>query len=308
LSTQLWEEVWWKVVYPLLETSSSDTQVLALISTGSIYKTFAGKLSTLSSYDKLSSTLLDQIQVAFDIVDKNITIASLKALESVLIAKPHIDGVWNTFTHMGESIRDKTGYTQESLLALVRISSLLHDQSDLDEYHQTQFSNILCEIMTYSTSPEYRPDMDIMSPLQKSVFDLLSSFSKLNPSLVLSDLSTFSLLAFEDIHASQQKGRPTYIAVSKACMPRIPKLMRGVQDAGIDGETVIRVLKAYETPIRLRYGCPPSCRFNDDPPLWRIVRIPVISMTVANDAGYARGHGRRESRSQSCRATSEWVL
>jgi hypothetical protein len=271
LSTDLWEEVWWKVVFPLLETSKGESQVLALTSTGSIFHRFSDKLAELKTFDKLFSTLLVQIEQAFDTVDRNITIASLKALESILQAKSGA-GVWETFIHMGDSLKAKPGYTQESLLALVRIAALLHDQVDLSSDRQAQLSEVLRTIMTYSTSPEYRPDVDVMSPLQKAVFDLLSTSSKLSSSLVLSDLATFSLLAYGNI-GPVQKGRPSHVAVSKACMPAINKLLRRDKGQQLDDETIVAVLKAYETPIRLRYGCPASCRFHDDPPLWRTVGL-----------------------------------
>ena len=269
LSTDLWDEVWWKVVFPLLETSRGQSQVLALTSTGSIFQRFSDRLAGLKTSDKVSTTLLVQIEQAFDTVDRNITIASLRALESILQAKSG-PGVWDTFIHIGESLKAKEGYTQESLLALARVAALLHDQADLTSDLQAQLSEVLRAIMTYSTSPEYRPDVDVMSPLQKAVFDLLSTSSKLSSSIVLSDLASFSLLAYQVI-GPVQKGRPSHVAVSKACMPAINKLIRRGRGQQLSNETVLGVLKAYETPIRLRYGCPPSCRFHDDSPLWRTV-------------------------------------
>jgi hypothetical protein len=241
-----------------------------LTSTGSIFNRFSNKLADLKTFDKLFSTLLVQIEQAFDTVDRNITIASLKALESILQAKSA--GVWETFIHMGESLKAEEGYTQESLLALVRIAALLHDQVDLTNDRQAQLSELLRTTMTYSTSPEYRPDVDVMSPLQKAVFDLLSTSTKLSSSLVLSDLAAFSLLAYGNT-GPVQKGRPSHVAVSKGCMPAIHKLLRRGKGQQLSDETIVGVLKAYETPIRLRYGCPPSCRFHDDPPLWRTVGL-----------------------------------
>lgn len=276
LSTELWGEVWWKVVHPLLETSKGESQVLALTSTGSIFKAFADNLGESKTFDKVFPTLLLRIQQAFDTVERNTTVASLKALESIIQPKSDRTGVWETFIHMGESLKAKEGYTQESLLALVRIAALLNDQVDLPADRQQQFSQVLRTIMTYSSSPEYRPDVDVLSPLQKAVFDLLSTSHKLSPSLVLSDLATFSLLAYQDL-SPVPKGRPSHVAVSKACMPAISKLLRRGKPLSLGEETIIGVLKAYETPIKLRYGCPASCKFHDDPPLWRTVSSLFMS-------------------------------
>ena len=270
LSTDLWEEVWWRVVFPLLQTSNGDSQVLALNSTGSVFKAFSDKLAGLATFEKVFTTLLVRIQQAFDTVDRHVSIASLKASESILLARSDKAQVWETFIYMGDSLKSKEGYTQESLLALVRIAALLHDQVDLTEDRQIQFTEVLRTITTYSTSPEYRPDVDVMSPLQKAIFDLLSASTRLASSLILSHLAVFSLLAYEVI-GPVQKGRPSHVALSKACMPSINRLLRKGKSLQLDDSTIVQVLKAYETPIRLRYGCPPSCRFHEDPPLWRTV-------------------------------------
>jgi hypothetical protein len=304
LSTSMWENIWWKVVNPLLESSKgTDSQVLALVSVGNIFHLCLDKLATLSSFEKLYTSLLAQVQVGFDTAEKQTSVASLKALERILLALQSatsstsdkstssdlaIAAIWVTFTHMGETVGTKEGFTQESLVALVRIAELLHGQgqfpSELKATRQDDLSRVLRAVMIYPHSPEYRPDVDVMSPLQKSVFELTASSTRLRQSIVLSNLAWFTSLAFIGIgdpsHAAAPQPpskRSTYIGLSKACMPRIPKLLRRKNPSELDVQTVLDVLGAYEAPIKLRYSCPPSCRFNDDPPLWRTVRIHILA-------------------------------
>ena len=284
LSPALWDEVWWKVVYPVLESSKGDdTQVLALQSVGNIFSTFVDILATLPSFDKINTTLLSYIQESFDNGSQQVHIASLKALERILVAESTkgtvLLRVWDSFTHMGTILQAREGYTQECLVALVRIAVLLHDQLDLsDVKYQTRLSEIIRTIGTYSHSPEYRPDVDVMSPLQKSIFEFLSSpTTKFSPTIVLGDLAMFASLSYreETTHAAGKigNGKYTYVGMSKAIMPRMVTLVEthmGDKDL-IKSGTIEGVLEAHQLPISLKYDCPPSSRFNDDPPLWKTV-------------------------------------
>lgn len=287
LSTPRWENVWWTVIHPILEASSdNDSQMLALVSVGNIFHSFVDKLEAMGSFGKLYSSLLLQIEQAFETAEKQRSLAALKALEKLLQAlqgpgpradrEPAITAIWDTFLQMAQAIDAKEGFTQESLVALVRIAELLHSQPQLEGSRQKALSDALRTITVYTKSPDYRPDVDVMSPLQKAVFELVASSTKLAPSIVMSTLAWFISLALRDDGDSStppSSKKPTYVGLSKACMPKIPDLLRKLSPkaADLDLQTMLDILKAYEMPIRLRYTCPPSCRFNDDPPLWRTV-------------------------------------
>lgn len=284
LSSSLWEEIWWKVVYPVLDSArGDDTQVLALVSVGNIFGSFLDKLSTLSSFEKIYTTLLSQTQSGLEFGTPQVHIAALKALERILIAvssdKTVISTVWGSYKRMGDILKSKEGYTQEALVALVRIASLLHDHLALSHPDfQAQLSNILRTIGIYPHSPEYRPDVDVMSLLQKALFEFLSSSStKMAPTLRLSDLSMFASLPYraETVQAAHRigNGKYTYVGMSKAIMPRLVVLVQEHvgDEALLKSGTIGKVLEVFELPISLKYQCPPSSRFNDDPPLWKSV-------------------------------------
>jgi hypothetical protein len=232
LSPRLWEDMLWKVVFPLLESTTGDeSQVLALTSLGSIFNTFLLPISALPSFSKVYQRLLDRLKKSFVSEPRQCCTAALKALERILMAvdvlretSPEIatsvlDATWKAFTDMDEALALGEPYTQENLVALVRVASLLHEQVSWTDDRLRQLSSILRAIMTYTRSPEYRPDVDVMSPLQSSICDLVAGSTHLGPSIVLSDLAEFASLAYLG-----DSGMLTYVAVSKYAMPKLGEI------------------------------------------------------------------------------------
>jgi len=74
--------------------------------------------------------------------------------------------------------------------------------------------------MTYTRSPEYRPDVDVMSPLQTAVSDLVATSTFLSPSLILYDLAEFASLAY----MADTSTKLSYVALSKHSMPRMAEI------------------------------------------------------------------------------------
>jgi hypothetical protein len=271
LSPQLWEDVLWKVVFPLLDTTTPDeSQILALTSLGTIFNSFLQPLSALDSFEKVYTRLLDRLKQSFIVEPRQCCTAALKALERVLLAvdllaetdpstaASILDLTWLTFVEMGEALNSSgEPYTQENLVALVRIASLLHEQLSWIPDRLRQLSTILRGIMTYTRSPEYRPDVDVMSPLQSSICELVASSTKLGPSIVLSDLAEYASLAYVGDAAS---GNLTYVAVSKFAMPRMKEVFaRNGEDKELyeDGtvESVLAVSGRFDPDPTPRQLC-----------------------------------------------------
>lgn len=295
LDAELWGGVLDKVVFPLLDTIQADeSQILALSSAGSIFSLFLPQLSELSAYEQVYTRLLDKFQWSFSCQPRNCATAALKALEKILLAVRELsinngtkadmaaNRAWTVFVDMSKSLTGSETYTQENLVAYVRIAQLLHNQLEWTELTSRQLSDILRLVMNYTRSPEYRPDIDSMSPLQQSIAELLASSSKLSPNIILSDLSEFSSLAYAAESASSGSGKLTYVALSKYCMPKISSVFTrnaNSEDIYIDG-TVESVLGSLAIPIKLKYDCPPSNKFGNDPPLWRTASkaaLPIIT-------------------------------
>ena len=97
------------------------------------------------------------------------------------------------------------------------------------------------------------------------------------PSLVIRDMSeyaTFPFLASFDLQGQNSKTAPnkvTYVALSKKAMPLLVDLYLRFKD-NIDlymDRTMEALLSAYSIPIKMKYDCPPSFKFGNDPPLWK---------------------------------------
>lgn len=275
LSPELWEDVLWKVVFPLLETMRADeSQVLALTSVGSVFGTLSDQIAALPSSPKVYQTLFDRLKQSFLSEPRNCSTAALKVMERVLVASKakatSLEPTWETFCGMGEGLDEGEPYTQENLVALVRVASLLCDRLEWTDDKARKLSTILRSAIEYSRSPDYRPDVDSMSPLQQAVTDLIIKASKsdnFSASLVLADLTEFASLAY----LGDSGGKVSYVALSKYCMPAMAAVFTRVADtaAVYEDGMVDSMLGAYALPIKLKYDCPPSNKFGSDPPLWR---------------------------------------
>lgn len=284
LEPQLWEDVLWKVVFPLLENMRGDeSQVLALTSVGSIFGAFLPKILALPSATSVCQHLLDRLKRSFVSEPRQCSTAALKTLERVLAASekgsPLLEPAWTTFCRMGEALSQGEPYTQDNLVALVNVARLLHDrlewQGDEGSERAKQLSGVLRTAVEYRRSPDYRPDVDSMSPLQKAVAELIAnSTATFGASLVLSDLAEYASLAY----MGEAGSKVTYVALSKYCLPKMADVY--AQNASTDAlyldGTVEAVLGAYALPIKLKYDCPPAARYGDDPPLWRTAMATFV--------------------------------
>lgn len=284
LSTKLWEDVFAKVVFPLLESMRGDeSQVLALTSVGTIFSTFLPQIIALPSSESTYSRLLDRLKRSFISEPRSCGTAALKVLDRILGAtdksSPLLQPTWDTFVAMGDALSSGDPYTQENLVALTHVASKLHDLISFDEERIKQMSTILRAIVAYSRSPDYRPDVDVMSPLQQAVAELIAKSRHLGPSVVLSDLAELGSLAY----IGETGTKVTYVALSKFAMPTMAEVFRPVADKTelYNDGTVENVIGAYALPIKLKYDCPPACKFGEDPPLWRTAMTTFVRVLKA---------------------------
>ena len=233
LSPDIWEDVMWNIVFPLLDTAQGDdSHVLALTSVGSVFNHFLPSITALSSFSRIYDHLIRHLKRGFVNEAKQCCTAALKALELVLLAvdihstalvdaSPAIlDATWLAYTEMGEALESGDPYTQENLIMLVKVASLLQSLVSWSDERLQRFSTILCSIMTYSRSPEYRPDVDVMSPLQSAIADLVETSNSLSLSTIVSDLAEFASLAY----IGDTSSKLTYVALSKHSMPKMAEI------------------------------------------------------------------------------------
>ncbi|ORX41097.1 guanine nucleotide exchange factor in Golgi transport N-terminal-domain-containing protein [Kockovaella imperatae] len=281
LPPDMWTDVLGKILFPLLDAATGDEgAILALTSTGNIFNLFLPTFTILDTFTDIYPRLLSRIERAFATEPRQCGTAGLKALERILVATGSdtassnleardfiLDATWNCFVNLSDCLEGSEIYTQDNLVALIRVGSQLHDQLTWTDERVARFSQVLRSVMTYDKSPEYRPDTDVMSPLQASITQLICASSHLGSTIVLGDLAEFASLAY----IRDEAARVTFVAVSKFSLPKIAEVFqRSAQEQTIfeDG-TVESVLGAYAVPIKLKYDCPSANKYGEDGPLWK---------------------------------------
>ncbi|KAI8354550.1 guanine nucleotide exchange factor in Golgi transport N-terminal-domain-containing protein [Choanephora cucurbitarum] len=190
-------------------------------------------------------------------------------------------------------------FTQDTLTSYVSmfVDLYKHIYSTFTLDDVSSLLSILRNLLVYSTSPQYRPDVDHVSPLQEAVLEAVQTLDMKKegvPPLVLADLAEYMTLAFlsppEDkqnknrgyIPPSQRKfSTVTYIALNKKCSSLVADLFKDhVHVLSLYTEGVFeRIIGAYGLPMKLKYDCPPSYKHGDDKtPLWKIATSGLLEI------------------------------
>ncbi|KAI9254748.1 hypothetical protein EDC94DRAFT_678828 [Helicostylum pulchrum] len=181
-------------------------------------------------------------------------------------------------------------FTQDTLTSFVGMFTdlyrLISDSFSLEDV--SSLLSVLRNVMVYSTSPQYRPDVDHTSPLQEAVLEAVQTLD-MNvtgvPPLVLADLAEYMTLAFlsppEDgqnknrgyIPPSQRKfSTVTYIALNKKCSSLVANLFKlhaNVLDLYTEG-VFERMIGAYGLPMKLN--------MDDKTPLWKVATDGLLQV------------------------------
>ncbi|KAF8345051.1 hypothetical protein F5887DRAFT_1282803 [Amanita rubescens] len=293
------------------ETSWDESKILALQSIGAIFHEFlVSRIMTLESFQTAWETFVRHIQDSVLLDNRSISAPALRCLEKAIKAssaarderKARIEGVhaqvWRLIDTLGDAVLSRvearspsemtpnSPFTQESLVAFVNVIQCTRSVSRLVEGGEWQLDRltrlmaILKGVLTYPNSPDYRSDIDALSPLQSVIMDTVLDInlsSPGTPSLVIRDMSeyaTFPFLASFDLQNQNSKTAPskvTYVALSKKAMPLLVDLYLRFKD-NIDlymDRSMEALLSAYSIPIKMKHDCPPSSKFGNDPPLWK---------------------------------------
>ncbi|WWC98642.1 hypothetical protein V866_005535 [Kwoniella sp. B9012] len=315
LSSNLWQNVFEQVIHPLMDSTEGDeSSILALTSIGNIFGNFLTQINKLSTFHGILKKFLDRVKKAWEVEPRNCATAGLKALERVLVSFKSSDGealggnkdlivedTWKTFLDIGTRFTEsENSYSQDNLINLVKVGSLLHDQfssspSSSSSTKSIELSIILRSIMTYTKSTDYRPDIDTLSPLQSSILTLISNSQEFSISQRLNDLAEFASLAYfsagepsSAIGTGTSTGvKATFVGLTKWSMPKMVDILGENQNSTkgkgkgkeiYEDGTIENVLGAYSIPIKLRYDCPPANKFGDDPPLWKTAMTTFVAV------------------------------
>ncbi|GLB42717.1 putative C-terminal region of Mon2 protein [Lyophyllum shimeji] len=293
--------------------SWDESKILALHSIGSIFHDFlAPKIMQLDSFSKAWDVFVTLIQDSVLLDSRSISAPALRCLEKAVKVSPTLDlppivsevleRVWKTIDVLGGAVIRRSGtqtpisadepgfqrpFTQESLVAFVDVIQSMRKAGRSVEGREwsldrlTRLMAILKGVLTYPNSPDFRPDIDALPPVQASVMETIEDIDLSvpgSPSLVLRDLSEYATLPFLaafDVppipNTSTPPKRITYIAISKKILPILVDLFMRFKDSidiYIDG-TLEAVLSAYSIPVKLKYDCPAPSKFGKDLPLWK---------------------------------------
>ncbi|KAJ3506737.1 hypothetical protein NLJ89_g6704 [Agrocybe chaxingu] len=240
----------------------------------------------LDSFTKAWDFFVSQIEEAILLDNRSLSAPALRCLEKGIKASADAEGVlrvrvsellersWQAMDMLGSS-------------ATKRYNSLADmgvDGKEWDLPRLTRLMAILKGVLTYPNSPDYRPDIDALPPVQAVVMNTVQDIDLTvpgSPSLVMRDLSEYATLPFlaafdvvphprNQLPQTPQK-RITYISLSKKTMPLLVDLFlrfKSSRDIYVDG-TLESVLSAYSIPIKLKYDCPAPAKYGKDLPLWK---------------------------------------
>ncbi|KAI8343085.1 hypothetical protein BC941DRAFT_410389 [Chlamydoabsidia padenii] len=317
-----------------------ETKVLVLTGITKSYRDFMLKLCNLPSFERAWALLLTHLENYCLRSSQEVALAAVKSMKSMVTLTEDIDLsddrimelwrlCWNSWVRIGTTAlqmplggETKDGISEDGTqgddklaplskdLTQDTLTAYVHMFIDLYKVISVNFSledvkqllAILRNVLVYSTSPLYRPDVDHLSPLQESVLHVVNSLDMdvdgMAP-LVLMDLCEYMTLAFmnpqEQQHRFNAEGETnesshgggkflqllsnqskfstvTYIALNKKCSSMVANLFKDhVKVLAIYTDGVFeRIISSYGVPMKLKYDCPPSYKHGDDKtPLWK---------------------------------------
>lgn len=182
------------------------------------------------------------------------------------------DQVWMLWLSQGvklvEGLENSGNGIQETLIAYVDsykpLYHLLEHTLKADTVEKTLM--ILRDCVLFPDAPPYFQDIEILTPLQASVLEvikLITTDIPQVPSLLIKQLSEFSAVAYSNPRSSVN-GRgvriPTYIALSTQSIGYLEKIaLKHIDDPEIyTSFAIATILKALEIPISLKYSFTPT--------------------------------------------------
>ena len=241
----------------LIEKQWDDSKVLALTSLGNVFLDYwSSKLIKTPRYEETWSNFVGLLKKSFVEDRPQVATSAMKAFERVL--KVSLDGVeeegriasswevaWIAWEEIGHSIASGTkSFTQINLESYVRVALPIYstDKVIFDLARIRRLLSILKDVLTFSSSPDYRPDIDTLTPVQASILEVLAAIKLELPgaaSAVLTDLAEYLTLAFiaafdSEVEMPGRGGKPvqrvSYIALSKEVMPHVLWLFQRFKD------------------------------------------------------------------------------
>lgn len=252
----------------LIDKQWDDSKALAITSMGAVFFDFlTSKLMKVSRFDEIWTNFISLLKKSFIEDRPQVATSAMKAFERVLgvsiegVEEARIIGsweiAWSAWEEIGVSITTASNgsesktFTQVNLEAYVRVALPIYSNGNMnfDLMRINRLLSILKDVITFTKSPDYRPDIDTLTPVQASIFEIIASLKlESTPgaaSAVLTDLSEYITFAYIAAFESEPEPLPvsfgskprmsavqkvTYIALSKEAMPHVLWLFQRFKD------------------------------------------------------------------------------
>ncbi|KAK4056370.1 Endocytosis and vacuole integrity protein [Microbotryomycetes sp. JL221] len=290
----------------LLDKQWDDSKTLALRSMGDIFYEFLPLIVKTERYEHSWLTFVKHLETSFVEDRPGPATAAMQALDKVLTVS--LDGseasriasswevAWQSWLSIGQKIAEADKRTAVGDGATDNTTPNLfktYTQVNLEAY----LLSVLKTVLTFRRSPDFRPDIDGLTPLQAVILEVVAVIDLELPgaaSCVLSDLAQYMTMAFtssfetrpEDIfghgasvgNITSRPQQVSYVALSKETMPHVLWLFQRYKDDVLIYQqgAVEKVLEAYAIPMRLKYDCPSPSKYSTAEALWKTATINFL--------------------------------
>ncbi|KAH9810864.1 hypothetical protein DFH28DRAFT_1224390 [Melampsora americana] len=289
-----------------------DSKILVLESTGKVlFDHMSSHIIKTPKFHEMWSTLIQHLHQSFIRDRPAVATVAMRAMAMILSAdlsnvndqdmvKAAWEFAWDSVVEMGKVISSEHDhqsfsgiyFTQVALEAYVKVMRTLQTATRLtmDLERVTTLLNICKSVVTYSHSPDYRPDVDTLPPLQSVVMSTLDEIQFDTPGVpsalitLLSELSTLAFTSSFDAH-DPSSNRPTsthvsYVAMCKAAQPRLVGLhakfnsLPGIYNTNATSQ----LFRSFSVAMKSKYQCPPAYKHGKAPPLWKTATTSFLTI------------------------------
>ncbi|KAF2657532.1 hypothetical protein K491DRAFT_714379 [Lophiostoma macrostomum CBS 122681] len=210
----------------------NETNKTVLSSVSSLLATYIGHVSNAPGLSAAWSDLVDYFRAYFDCASHALGASVFKTISGVFtkIERPDLIGtvalrktgtVWKEYFRYRETWLANGEKNQEAFLSYAEaFKSIYRLAGDVIDGEVPSMLINLEACVKDSDGEAYSSDIDHMTPLQVSVLDCLSLVDSTRPGLpavLIQMLSRFTVLPYS-VAVGQEKGVPTFVALSKASM------------------------------------------------------------------------------------------
>ena len=258
------------------KTGWNETTVVVLSGITNLLSGYLDILSADHTFGSSWQALLSHFKSLLEFRVLEISTAIFNALRQILskgnasatknFDKAAIDLAWDLWSHSLPEINveksDKRFDNQEYLLAYVSALSEIYRlvEQDLDVDRVERMLALLRQAVQEANAATYTADIEYLTPLQAQVLESLKMIRtdiEGAPSALIDHAANFVALAYEP-KATNERQRPTYVALSKAAMALSEALILShSSDLGIyTTGSLSSCLVALGKPIVLKYSFP----------------------------------------------------